>query len=157
MQIVLYVTSVPQPLIRRRNEIRPRDTKFNSAFCFISKMNHLSRSFPRFPASLSCFRPASVIPATIPSRYHRTVPQRRYSTCTPNPFNGNMSDQPPRHEMVYLPGVISPNRAFGVFRRVLHTGLYSQFVAMEVPVNGEIGDEVWPGPTCSADGRWGHH
>ncbi|PLB35389.1 cupin domain-containing protein [Aspergillus candidus] len=53
-----------------------------------------------------------------------------------------MSNQPPRHEMVYLPGVISPNRSFGVFRRVLHTGLYSQFVAMEVPVNGEIGDEM---------------
>ncbi|PLB49910.1 RmlC-like cupin [Aspergillus steynii IBT 23096] len=52
-----------------------------------------------------------------------------------------MSTDPPRNEMVYLPGVLSPNRSFGVFRKVLHTGLYSQFVAMEVPVNGEIGDE----------------
>ena len=43
-----------------------------------------------------------------------------------------------------MPGVMSPNRSFGVFRKVLHTGLYSQFVAMEVPVNGEIGDEVSP-------------
>lgn len=41
-----------------------------------------------------------------------------------------------------MPGVMSPSRSFGVFRKVLHTGLYSQFVAMEVPVNGEIGDEV---------------
>lgn len=57
-------------------------------------------------------------------------------------YNGNTSEQPPQHEMVYLPGVLSPNRSFGVFRKVLHTGLYSQFVAMEVPVNGEIGDEV---------------
>lgn len=53
-----------------------------------------------------------------------------------------MTTDPPRHAMVYLPGVLSPNRSFGVFRKVLHTGLYSQFVAMEVPVNGEIGDEV---------------
>ena len=65
-----------------------------------------------------------------------------------------MSNQPPHHEMVYLPGVISPNRSFGVFRRVLHTGLYSQFVAMEVPVNGEIGDEVGPEQTCVADEHW---
>ncbi|PYH45912.1 cupin domain-containing protein [Aspergillus saccharolyticus JOP 1030-1] len=53
-----------------------------------------------------------------------------------------MTTQPPKNEMVYLPGVMSPSRKFGVFRKVLHTGLYSQFVAMEVPVNGEIGDEV---------------
>lgn len=55
--------------------------------------------------------------------------------------------------MVYLPGVISPNRSFGVFRRVLHTGLYSQFVAMEVPVNGEIGDEVCPERPYAADSQ----
>lgn len=53
-----------------------------------------------------------------------------------------MTTQPPKNEMVYMPGVMSPSRSFGVFRKVLHTGLYSQFVAMEVPVNGEIGDEV---------------
>ena len=33
-------------------------------------------------------------------------------------------------------------RSFGDFRRVLHTGLYSQLVAMEIPVGGDIGDEV---------------
>ncbi|PYI00688.1 AraC-like ligand binding domain protein [Aspergillus sclerotiicarbonarius CBS 121057] len=57
-------------------------------------------------------------------------------------YNGNMTTQLPKNEMVYLPAVMSPNRSFGVFRKVLHTGLYSQFVAMEVPVNGEIGDEI---------------
>lgn len=67
---------------------------------------------------------------------------RHFASTMAKTYNGNTSEQPPRHEMVYLPGVLSPNRSFGVFRKVLHTGLYSQFVAMEVPVNGEIGDEV---------------
>jgi len=33
-------------------------------------------------------------------------------------------------------------RAFGQFRKVMHTGLYSQLVTMEIPVGGDIGDEV---------------
>jgi hypothetical protein len=53
-----------------------------------------------------------------------------------------MSNGPPKHEMVYLKGLASEVRQFGEFRKVLHTGLYSQLVAMEVPVGGEIGDEV---------------
>ncbi|KAL2787091.1 RmlC-like cupin domain-containing protein [Aspergillus keveii] len=52
-----------------------------------------------------------------------------------------MVSNPPPNEMVHLPGILSPNREFGVFRKVIHTGLYSQFVAMEIPVNGDIGDE----------------
>ncbi|KAL3434532.1 RmlC-like cupin domain-containing protein [Aspergillus tetrazonus] len=52
-----------------------------------------------------------------------------------------MVSNPPPNEMVYLPGILSPSRSFGVFRKVIHTGLYSQFVAMEIPVDGEIGDE----------------
>lgn len=44
--------------------------------------------------------------------------------------------------MVYLKGLATNERAFGEFRRVMWTGLYSQLVVMEVPVNGEIGDEV---------------
>ncbi|KAL2817506.1 RmlC-like cupin domain-containing protein [Aspergillus cavernicola] len=52
-----------------------------------------------------------------------------------------MVSNPPPNEMVHLPGILSPSRSFGVFRKVLHTGLYSQFVAMEIPINGEIGDE----------------
>jgi len=48
----------------------------------------------------------------------------------------------PKHEMAYFKGLATSTRAFGEFRRVLHTGLYSQLVVMEVPVGGEIGDEV---------------
>jgi putative ABC transport system ATP-binding protein len=55
---------------------------------------------------------------------------------------GNRKDAPPAHEMVHFPGLMSEKRSFGDFRTVLHTGLFSQLVAMEVPVGGEIGDEV---------------
>jgi hypothetical protein len=44
--------------------------------------------------------------------------------------------------MVYFKGLLNTERRFGDFRTVLHTGLYGQVVAMEVPVDGEIGDEV---------------
>lgn len=56
--------------------------------------------------------------------------------------SGNRKDEPPKHEMVHFPGLLSSKREFGDFRTVLHTGLYSQVVAMEVPVGGDIGDEV---------------
>jgi len=52
------------------------------------------------------------------------------------------SSQPPKHQMVYLKGLTKDVRASGEFRKVLHTGLYSQLVAMEIPVGGDIGDEV---------------
>ena len=55
---------------------------------------------------------------------------------------GNKENAPPKHEMVHFKGLMSEVRRFGDFRTVLHTGLYSQLVAMEVPVGGEIGDEV---------------
>jgi putative ABC transport system ATP-binding protein len=55
---------------------------------------------------------------------------------------GNKADAPPAHEMVHFKGLLSEKRAFGDFRTVLHTGLFSQVVAMEVPVGGDIGDEV---------------
>ena len=55
---------------------------------------------------------------------------------------GNRKDDVPKHEMVHFKGLMSEKRAFGDFRTVLHTGLYSQIVAMEVPVGGDIGDEV---------------
>ncbi|ORX95046.1 RmlC-like cupin domain-containing protein [Clohesyomyces aquaticus] len=55
---------------------------------------------------------------------------------------GNRKDEVPKHEMVHFKGLMSSVRRFGEFRTVLHTGLYSQVVAMEVPVGGEIGDEV---------------
>ena len=53
-----------------------------------------------------------------------------------------MSPSPPKHEMVYFPKLTSEVRAFGQFRKVLHTGLFSQLVSMEIPVGGDIGDEV---------------
>jgi hypothetical protein len=62
--------------------------------------------------------------------------------------SGKMSTQQvpnegiPKHEMVYLKGLASSARGFGEFRRVLFTGLYSQVAVMEIPVGGEIGDEV---------------
>jgi hypothetical protein len=55
---------------------------------------------------------------------------------------GNKADAPPKHEMVHFKGLLSEKRSFGDFRTVLHTGLFSQVVAMEVPVGGDIGDEV---------------
>ena len=48
----------------------------------------------------------------------------------------------PKNEMVHFKNLTQDVRAFGDFRRVLHTGLYSQLVAMEIPVGGDIGDEV---------------
>lgn len=55
---------------------------------------------------------------------------------------GNRKNEVPKPEMVHFAGLLNTERRFGDFRTVLHTGLYSQLVAMEVPVNGEIGDEV---------------
>ncbi|PPJ61358.1 hypothetical protein CBER1_09450 [Cercospora berteroae] len=54
----------------------------------------------------------------------------------------NVSKNPPKHELVYFEGLASRKREFGQFRKVLHTGLYSQIVTMEIPVGGDIGDEV---------------
>jgi hypothetical protein len=53
------------------------------------------------------------------------------------------SDQPPKHEMAFFPGMTThlPSQS-AEFRRVLWTGLYSQLVLMTVPVDGDIGDEV---------------
>lgn len=62
-------------------------------------------------------------------------------------------DTVPKHEMVVFKGLMSERRQFGDFRTVLHTGLFSQIVAMEVPVGGEIGDEVSSFPLCLAVSR----
>lgn len=56
--------------------------------------------------------------------------------------DSKMSSSPPKHELVYFPKLTSDVRAFGQFRKVLHTGLFSQLVSMEIPVGGDIGDEV---------------
>jgi mannose-6-phosphate isomerase-like protein (cupin superfamily) len=62
------------------------------------------------------------------SRYHRKDPK--------------MSSEPPKHEMVYFPNMTNLASSSGEFRKVLHTGLYSQLVLMTIPVGGDIGDEV---------------
>ncbi|KAI1869244.1 uncharacterized protein JN550_005874 [Neoarthrinium moseri] len=53
------------------------------------------------------------------------------------------SSDPPKKEMVYFPGMLTalPSQS-AEFRRVLHTGLYSQLVLMTIPVGGDIGDET---------------
>ncbi|KAK3717574.1 hypothetical protein LTR37_005640 [Vermiconidia calcicola] len=56
--------------------------------------------------------------------------------------DSNMPIGPPKHQMKYFPGLTSEVRAFGQFRKVLHTGLFSQLVSMEIPVGGDIGNEV---------------
>lgn len=67
---------------------------------------------------------------------------------TPSPDMSNFPEghkdqsKPPPHEMIYFKGLTKEVREFGVFRKVLHTSMYSQLVAMEIPVGGDIGDEV---------------
>lgn len=79
--------------------------------------------------------------ATVSTRSSTSA--RFLSTTTPCfGKDSKMSSGPPKHEMVYFPGLTSEVRAFGQFRKVLHTGLYSQLVSMEIPVGGDIGDEV---------------
>lgn len=82
-----------------------------------------------------------------------STPQLRAAATALRPFSttpakatmgkdSQISKSPPKHELVYFPGLASEVRAFGQFRKVLHTGLYSQVVTMEIPVGGDIGDEV---------------
>ncbi|KAK4503053.1 hypothetical protein PRZ48_006480 [Zasmidium cellare] len=56
--------------------------------------------------------------------------------------DSSMPKEPPKHQMYYFKDLASEVRSFKQFRKVLHTGLYSQLVAMEIPVGGDIGDEV---------------
>jgi hypothetical protein len=58
------------------------------------------------------------------------------------PEGHKSQDAPPPHQLVHFKGLTKEVREFGQFRKVLHTGLYSQLVAMEIPVGGDIGDEV---------------
>jgi hypothetical protein len=74
--------------------------------------------------------------------FQTTVPKLVSAKMDAYKKAGNSKDAPPKHEMVHFPGLLSEQRSFGDFRTVLHTGLYSQVVAMEVPVGGDIGDEV---------------
>lgn len=99
----------------------------------------------KFPSPSSIPRLTS--PATITNLTRRTfTTSPRILTASPKmeAFKkaGNRADAPPKHEMIHFPGLMSEKRSFGDFRTVLHTGLFSQIVAMEVPVGGDIGDEV---------------
>jgi mannose-6-phosphate isomerase-like protein (cupin superfamily) len=91
---------------------------------------------------------SSITPITILPRNFSTTARILAANPKMEGFKkaGNRSDAPPKHEMVHFPGLMSEKRSFGDFRTVLHTGLFSQIVAMEVPVNGEIGDEVRENP-----------
>jgi putative ABC transport system ATP-binding protein len=88
--------------------------------------------------SASLLRSTRPLLSTTPKTYFSTTPRAMdaYKKA------GNRKDEPPQHEMVHFAGLLSSKREFGDFRTVLHTGLYSQVVAMEVPVGGDIGDEV---------------
>jgi putative ABC transport system ATP-binding protein len=76
------------------------------------------------------------------SSFHTTHTRKIEQKVKEYTMAGNTKNAPPAHEMVHFQNLLSSKREFGEFRRVLHTGLYSQLVAMEVPVGGEIGDEV---------------
>ncbi|KAF2823124.1 RmlC-like cupin [Ophiobolus disseminans] len=82
--------------------------------------------------------------ASIFTRTFTSSPQYFASSPKMDAFKkaGNRANAPPSHDMVHFPGLMSEKRSFGDFRTVLHTGLFSQVVAMEVPVGGDIGDEV---------------
>lgn len=86
------------------------------------------------------FRRISCIPPRFwPLFIHQpTRPYGRKMAPLPEP-----NREPPKHEMKYFPNMTTalPSES-GEFRRVLHTGLYSQVVLMTVPVGGDIGDEV---------------
>lgn len=59
-------------------------------------------------------------------------------------FDKPSSDRPEK-EMVYFPDMQASFPSTSAdFRRVLWTGLYSQLVLMNVPVGGDIGEEVSP-------------
>ncbi|RMY81585.1 hypothetical protein D0864_01940 [Hortaea werneckii] len=78
----------------------------------------------------------------IPTPFQHTA-VRAFSLTTPKMGkDATMSTDPPKHQMVYFPELTSKVRSFGQFRKVMHTGLYSQVVTMEIPVGGDIGDEV---------------
>lgn len=49
----------------------------------------------------------------------------------------------PKHVPVYFPKITSLSaKDIPHFRKVVHTGLFSQVVLMNIPVGGDIGEEV---------------
>jgi hypothetical protein len=101
---------------------------------FVMRFCRLLHNPPPFAASIR-----------VPTRTFATTPYRRKQDLKelwgiiPKTEEKMPNSTPPKHEMVYFKSLATSTRAFGEFRRVLHTGLYSQLVVMEVPVGGEIG------------------
>jgi mannose-6-phosphate isomerase-like protein (cupin superfamily) len=59
------------------------------------------------------------------------------------PKDPKNSTSPPKHEPVFFPGIHSLSaKEIPNFREVKHTGLFSQVVYMNIPVGGDIGEEV---------------
>jgi hypothetical protein len=91
------------------------------------------------------FKSSSHLLSKSTTRFLSTTPPRTLAAAPKmDAFKaaGNRKDAPPAHDMVHFSNLLSEKRSFGDFRTVLHTGLFSQLVAMEVPVGGDIGDEV---------------
>jgi hypothetical protein len=103
-------------------------------------LTHRSTSLLR-PVTLNLSRTSRFVSAKA-APFHTTAARMEANKVEEYKKAGNRKDAVPAHEMVYFKGLTSEKRAFGDFRTVLHTGLHSQIVAMEVPVGGDIGDEV---------------
>jgi mannose-6-phosphate isomerase-like protein (cupin superfamily) len=105
--------------------------------CFSRPSPHLKMSFQSLPFKLlrTSTRPISTPAISIARRSLSSTPRHHRK-------DPKMSSHPPKHEMVYFPNMTSLASSSGEFRKVLHTGLYSQLVLMTIPVGGDIGDEV---------------
>lgn len=94
------------------------------------------------PKSLNCTstltKPLRQLSLPLHTRYSRTfaITTARMGKDT------SISKDPPKHSLYYFPKLTSEVRGFGQFRKVIHTGHYSQLVTMEIPVGGDIGNEV---------------
>ncbi|KAB2568794.1 Cupin RmlC-type [Lasiodiplodia theobromae] len=103
-----------------------------------------SRNISLSPKNLSRPTSASNSPVGTPIGTPRNrSPVRGFATSAGRMGKQDgVKNEPPKHEMTVFEGLLSERRRFGDFRRVLHTGLYSQLVAMEIPPKGDIGEEV---------------
>lgn len=93
--------------------------------------------------SLAFLPPATTTTTTLHQRpFHNTTMASKMMSENALPEGHKSQDAPPAHKLVHFKNLTNEVREFGTFRKVLHTGLYSQLVAMEIPVGGDIGDEV---------------
>ena len=113
--------------------------KYHGIFHSIPSSNHMLSTRTLTSRLSSTLSKQTLAKATLPS-----FTSTRSFTHTPTTMgkDSKMPTGPPKHEMKYFPGLTSDVRAFGQFRKVMHTGLYSQLVSMEIPPGGDIGNEV---------------